>query len=129
MHAYLFTWRSPSLRRALGACHALDVPFVFGRPQPPLARPLYGFNGSAARLSHKMQHAWIRFAKSGHPGHERLPEWERYDERRATMTLGRRCELSLAPLEVKRQLVQKWTGQRPASLASTDVPNVVGSRH
>ena len=29
-HAYLFTWESPALGGALGSCHALDVPFVFG---------------------------------------------------------------------------------------------------
>jgi para-nitrobenzyl esterase len=27
--SYLFTWRSPALGGKLGACHALDIPFVF----------------------------------------------------------------------------------------------------
>ena len=26
----LFTWESPAIRGALGACHALELPFVFG---------------------------------------------------------------------------------------------------
>jgi para-nitrobenzyl esterase len=109
-HAYLFTWRPPVMRRSLGACHALDIPFVFGSMQHPLARPLTGITGSAVRLSRKMQYAWIRFAREGSPGHDRLPDWPRYDAaRRATMALGRRCALDDAPLEGERSLIDRWT--------------------
>jgi len=108
-HSYLFTWRPPAMRRALGACHALDIPFVFGSIQHPLALPLTGFSTSAARLSRKMQHAWIGFARSGLPGHERLPGWEPYDvRRRPTMVLGRRCAIAEAPLDGERELLERW---------------------
>ena len=109
-HAYLFTWRPPNLRRALGACHGLDIPFVFGAVRHPLARPLTGFSTSAARLSRKMQQAWIRFARHSDPGHYQLPDWIPYDEhRRATMLLGRTCRLADAPLEAERELLASWS--------------------
>jgi para-nitrobenzyl esterase len=109
-YAYLFTWRAPALRRALGACHALDIPFVFGSTRHPLARPLTGLTGSAVRLSRKMQHAWTRFARGSRPGHESLPVWKRYgSQRRATIILGRDCSSEDAPLEAERQLLGSWT--------------------
>ena len=29
-YAYLFDWKSPGMNGALGSCHALELPFVFG---------------------------------------------------------------------------------------------------
>jgi para-nitrobenzyl esterase len=114
-YAYLFTWHPPALRRALGACHALDVPFIFGLTNHPIARPLTGLVPSAARLSRRMQNAWISFARSGHPGHESLPVWEPYDaETRATMVFGRQCHLADAPLEPERVLWERWIEERTA---------------
>jgi para-nitrobenzyl esterase len=110
-HNYLFTWRPPTMRRAIGACHALDIPFVFGSVQHPLARPLTGFTTSATRLSQKIQQAWIQFAREGNPSHERLPRWEAYETgERHTMVLGRRCGMDHAPLEGERSLIARWKG-------------------
>jgi para-nitrobenzyl esterase len=110
VYAYLFTWHPPALRRPLGACHALEIPFVFGLTNHPLLRPLLGLAPSAARLSRRMQRAWINFARSGDPGHERLPEWRPYDpERRVTMLFGRECHPEGAPLEEERRLWERWT--------------------
>ena len=116
--SYLFVWRPPAARRALGACHAIDIPFVFGATAHPLARPLTGITAVSARLARNMQHAWDRFAREGAPGHARLPAWPRYDaERRPTMVFGRRTALSDAPLEAERALLTHWSGPdspRPA---------------
>jgi len=109
-YGYLFTWRTPLLRRALGAFHALDVPFVFGLGRSPLFRSLGSLAGSAARLAAAMQDAWAGFARSGDPGHRELPTWPRYDaSQRATMLLGRRCALAHTPLEAERRLWQHWS--------------------
>jgi para-nitrobenzyl esterase len=114
-YAYLFTWRSPSMRRALGACHALDIPFVFGSTGHPLVRPLTGLSNAASRLSRRIQHAWIEFAREGAPGHERLPSWPEYErQRRSTMIFGRDCVLGEAPLDAERQLLESWSTAAPA---------------
>jgi para-nitrobenzyl esterase len=102
-HAYLFTWRSPALDGALGACHALDLPFVFGSLADRRIRPLVGAGPRACELSQRMQDAWLRFAHGGAPGHAGLPEWPAYEaRRRATLMLGEECVVVEAPEERER---------------------------
>jgi para-nitrobenzyl esterase len=121
-HAYLFTWRPPMLRRSLGACHAIDIPFVFGATAHPLARPLTGLSAVAARLSRKMQQAWIHFAREGDPGHLRLPEWPHYEpERRSTMIFGRDCSCDDAPLDAERRLLERWSHRSAGARRSRSV--------
>ena len=108
-HSYLITWRAPALRRALGACHAIEIPFVFGNESSALARPFSGLNGDGARFARRLQQTWLAFARTGNPGHDRLPHWPRYQPaQRATMVLGRECQLSDAPLEPERALLTRW---------------------
>jgi para-nitrobenzyl esterase len=111
-YGYLFTWRPPVGRNLLGAFHALDIPFVFGSFEHPLARALTGIAPSVGRLSRKMQRSWLRFAREGRPGDHRLPTWlAATPPDRPTMTLGRRCALDRAPLEQERWLLERWSGE------------------
>jgi para-nitrobenzyl esterase len=113
---YLVTWRAAALRRALGACHAIEIPFVFGNEGHPLARPFSGLNGDGARFARRLQRSWLGFARGGDPGHDRLPTWPRYrPDGRATMILGRECSLADAPLEAERELLVTWRAERGAS--------------
>ena len=108
-YRYLVTWRAPAMRRALGAAHAIDVPFVFGAVGSTLALPLTGFSGAAQALEQNMQTAFLRFAECGNPAHDGLPEWSTYDaEARATMILGREFLLDDGPLERERVLFEEW---------------------
>jgi para-nitrobenzyl esterase len=100
VYAYLFAFAPP----VLGACHGLEIPFVFGTLREPLLRPMFAWSPSAHRLAHAMQDAWIAFARSGHPAHEGLPDWPAYDTaRRATMVLGRGCAVEELPFEDERR--------------------------
>ncbi len=111
---YMFTWRAPALRRAIGSCHAIEIPFIFGSTGSPMARPLTGLSRKAGKLSHRMQHAWVRFARNGRPGHERIPNWPSYDpERRSTLFFGRECTLEERPFEAERALLDRWLGDAP----------------
>jgi para-nitrobenzyl esterase len=93
-YSYLFTWRPPLLRRRLGACHGLELPFVFGTLRSPALRPVFGALPGARPLSDAMQRAWIEFARTGSPEHEGLPVWPAFDaEEQTTMFLGRRPEI------------------------------------
>jgi para-nitrobenzyl esterase len=92
-YAYRFDWAPPLLGTRLGACHGIELPFVFGAVLEPWLRPWVGGAAPGARkLAHRMQEAWIAFARTGHPGHPRLPYWPGYDtEKRQAMTLDRHC--------------------------------------
>jgi para-nitrobenzyl esterase len=127
VHSYLITWRAPALRRALGACHAIEIPFVFGNEGSPLARPLSGFTGEGHRFARQLQRSWLSFARTGSPGHDRLPTWPRYRTgARATMVLGRECKLSDAPLDAERALLADWGVRR--GVAGRRGPRFVAAR-
>ena len=116
MHSYLITWRAKALPRALGACHAIEIPFVFGNEGHALARPFSGLNGDGARFARRLQRSWLGFARGADPGHDRLPTWPRYRPgQRATMILGRECALADAQLEAERALLVGWKALRGAS--------------
>jgi para-nitrobenzyl esterase len=127
VHSYLITWRAPALRRSLGACHAIEIPFVFGNERSPLARPLSGFSGDGHRFARQLQRSWLAFARSGNPGHDRLPTWPRYrTSARATMVLGRECKLADAPLDAERALLAQWNVRR--GVAGRPAPRRLAAR-
>jgi len=102
-YAYLFTWPSPVLGGMLGACHALDLPFVFGTLDHAMLRPLVGKGPEARALAERIQDAWIAFARTGRPSHAGIGDWPGYEAvHRLTMILDRRCRVEAAPREVER---------------------------
>ncbi len=108
--SYLFTWRPPGVGGWIGACHAIELPFVFGWTQTPLFRSLTGLSTSARRLSLTMQHAWGSFAREGNPSHEGLPDWPGYEPvLRSTMLFGRDARVVDSPLEAERRLFESWS--------------------
>ncbi|MFX1298992.1 MAG: carboxylesterase/lipase family protein, partial [Promethearchaeota archaeon] len=105
---YLLTWASPALKGIFGACHALDLPFVFGTYANPMWDEFVGKGPEIKILSEKIMDAWIAFAHTGNPNHKGLPEWPRYDkEKRATMALGKDCKVINAHFEKERAA---WDG-------------------
>ncbi len=101
---YLFVWESPARRGALGACHALEMPFVFGTLDSPTQDRFAGTGPVVAKLSVQMMDAWLAFAKTGDPSHPEIGTWHTYDaDRRATMSFGAKTELVDAPLEDERK--------------------------
>lgn len=91
VHKYLFTWTSPALGGALGACHALEIPFVFGSAASlPGLRGFVGEGPAVEKLSREMQDAWTAFARAGDPQHTGLEPWPAFEPARAaTMVFGK----------------------------------------
>jgi len=103
-YSYLFGWRPPLLPRRVGACHGLEIPFVFGTLRDPLLRPVLGTAGGARRLSDAMQDAWVMFARSGDPSHPSLPSWPAFEAgNQATLFLGRRPHVRESAFAAARQ--------------------------
>jgi len=102
---YRFSWPTPASGGVFGACHVLELPFLFGTydqwgdfvgPDPPHA------------LGDEMRAAWVRFAATGDPNGRVLPEWPRYDlERRSIMELNEPCQVVDDPRSTIRIL---WSG-------------------
>jgi para-nitrobenzyl esterase len=103
-YAYLFTWPSPAMGGLFGACHALELPFLFGTLEHPLIRPFTGKGPAAHALAGQIQDAWIAFARTGRPAHARIGDWPAYDAaHRRTMILDRQCRVEPAPRDAERR--------------------------
>jgi para-nitrobenzyl esterase len=64
-HVYEFGWRSPACKGELGACHALELPFVF--KTLGLASGDKGFAGPTPPqdLAERIHNLWVGFARDG----------------------------------------------------------------
>jgi para-nitrobenzyl esterase len=91
-HLYGFDWTGPLFEGQMGACHTMEVPFVFGLVDEGFGRVFTGGGPEAARLSNLVMNAWLAFARSGDPSTPELGEWSRY-----ALGSERRMQLSRAP--------------------------------
>ena len=105
--AYRLDYQSPALEGALGACHALDIPFVFGTHGEMSA--FAGSGPGPDRLAEQVMDAWLAFARTGNPSTKTL-RWPAYEtEQRQTMVLNVESRVESRPRETERQC---WEGRR-----------------
>lgn len=97
---YIFTWKSPAMDGALGACHTLEMGFVFGTCDDVFC----GSGPQVQKLSMMMQDGWLAFARHGNPSCKSLGDWPPYCDNRKTMMLGRECHVEDAPYEEERRI-------------------------
>ncbi|MGZ3585055.1 MAG: carboxylesterase/lipase family protein, partial [Ktedonobacterales bacterium] len=101
-YMYEFAWRTPQFNGRLGACHALEIPFVFDTLGYG-TQTLWG-NNPPQPLADTMHAAWVAFASRGDAG------WPTYDlQRRATMRFDTTSAVVDDPLAAERIL---WESQR-----------------
>jgi carboxylesterase type B len=101
-YMYEFAWRSPQFNELLGACHTLEIAFVFDTLGNG-TEALLGTN-PPQQLADTMHAAWVAFATSGDPG------WPKYElSRRATMRFDTTSEVVDDPRSAERAL---WEGLR-----------------
>lgn len=103
--AYRLDWRSPVGEGILGACHAIDLPFVFGTHH--LTRRWVGKGADVDALAATIGDAWVTFARSGDPSTDALP-WPAFDTtHRKTVVLNHDCRVEEQPREQERRC---WDG-------------------
>jgi para-nitrobenzyl esterase len=91
---YMFTWPSPGLNGELGACHALEIPFLFNTMIDPKLKDLVGECSGYNELSNNIMDAWIAFARSGNPNNDSIPHWPPYNsETRSTMLIDEQFQV------------------------------------
>jgi len=107
-YLYLFTYASPARGGSLGSCHALEMPFVFGTTKAPTQDRFAGTGPDVERLSENMMDAWISFARTGNPAHERIGPWPPYNAAsRPTMVFDRASGVEEDPFGEERQAIEQ----------------------
>jgi para-nitrobenzyl esterase len=104
-HVYELTWPAPESGGLMGACHALDIPLLFGTYGADLGGLLFPGGRptpEAERLSVFMRGAWTAFARTGAPG------WPAHDPRtRLVQILDAEPSVAPYPEERSRRI---WEG-------------------
>jgi para-nitrobenzyl esterase len=106
---YLFTHESPARRGALGACHSVEMPFVFGTLDAPTQDRFAGTGPDVERLSGEMMDAWLGFSRNGAPDHASIAPWSLYDaQTRPTMIFGTKASTQQPnPFADERRLMER----------------------
>jgi len=99
--AYMYYWTVPSVLPLRGACHAVELAYVFGN----LDETIYTGRRADEGLSDTVMQLWTNFARTGIPSTERL-EWRPYDEkRRLTMVFSEKPYMDKDILRRQRRLL------------------------
>lgn len=99
--AYMYYWIEPSTLRFRGACHAVELAYVFGNTQETI------FTGQPAdkALAQKVMRMWASFARTGDPSIDGF-EWPQYDiGQRQTAVLSKDLKLHGDVLSKQRKLL------------------------
>lgn len=97
-HVYEFGWRSTAYKGELGACHAMELPFVFDTLATVRGPKGLAGGDPPQELATRINRIWVDFARSGE-----LP-WPAYDERRFAYTLDTGVVAPEQPLPAERFL-------------------------
>lgn len=87
---YQFNWPSPTTD--LGACHCIELPFLFGDRDAWAQAPMFrgASDGDYQHISRTMRAGWSAFVRTGSPNDAGLLHWPTYEEpERITMTFDR----------------------------------------
>ncbi len=103
---YNYYWTMPGEDETTGACHAIELIYVFNNPQ------VTTYNGDIynRELADAVQDMWVNFARTGDPGTEAIT-WQAYDaQTRMTMILGEDVHMESGLKEGQRKLVEPLLG-------------------
>lgn len=90
VYGYIFTYESPVMDGVGMAWHCAEIPYIFNNAG--LVDTATGGGDAAFALADKMSSAWINFARSGNPNHDRLPDWPAFtSDTGATMIFDNTC--------------------------------------
>ena len=89
-NAYLYYWTYPSSIPNFGACHAVELSYVFNNLH---CTEIIGEKNINYKLAEVSQNMWANFARNGDPSTEDC-KWEKYDSKNDyCMVFGKEAEL------------------------------------
>ncbi len=98
---FMYYWEERSHLRFLGACHAVELAYVFGN----IEDTVYTGKPADPALSRQVQNQWVRFAETGDPGTPEMP-WPAYEPNtRWTMALRSKSRLVQDPMPDEREIL------------------------
>ena len=107
-NTYMYYWTKESAIPHYGACHAVELSYVFNNLEDTI------FTGENAdpSLAETVQEMWVNFAKTGNPSTEEHV-WDPYDMKtRNTMILGDRIYPESDPMGKQRKLIEPLLAYR-----------------
>jgi para-nitrobenzyl esterase len=106
VYAAQFNWENPNAGGVLGACHVVDVPFVFGVTGTPVGQYFTGGGAQAEALSLQVMAAWAAFARCGAPAGIDGVAWPAYGAQRQAMGIGPAAALTVMPASA---VLEHWS--------------------
>jgi para-nitrobenzyl esterase len=101
--AYRFDYPAPEDNHRLGACHGVEIPFVFDTISGDHARPRIGDAPSRA-VADQVHQVWVNFITNGDPG------WPAYDT--MSRTTGLLTDTITAAADPSADERARWSGIR-----------------
>ena len=100
-NAYMYYFKEPSAIKFRGACHAVELAYVFGN----IDETIYTGKPADKQLSDTVMKMWANFARTGNPSVVGI-NWKRYTvPERATMILDKNPRLKNDILKNQRKLL------------------------
>ena len=101
-NTYLYLWTYPGEDETLGACHNIELSYIFNN----LQETLFTGNKVSPELANKAQEMWINFARTGNPSTSEY-NWEKYDSNtRKTMFIGEQIKMVEDYKGEQRELIE-----------------------
>jgi len=97
--SYFFTWPTPVFGGILGACHGLDIPFVFDNLSAPNVEFFIGESPAHRHLAETLAGSLVAFARDG------KTDWQTTEGKRTTLQIDQRNEVVVDP---ERPLYDLW---------------------
>jgi para-nitrobenzyl esterase len=97
--SYFFTWPTPVFGGVLGACHGLDIPFVFDNVTVPGVEMFIGQSSAHRPIADALAGALLNFARTGEA------PWQATDSKRTAWQIDERTDVLVDP---ERALYDLW---------------------
>ncbi|MCR5624371.1 MAG: carboxylesterase family protein [Lachnospiraceae bacterium] len=121
-NVYMYYWEYPSALKHMGACHAVELAYVFNN----LTDTIYTGNDINTNLANVVQDMWVNFARTGDPGTDDY-EWKTYDTtERNTMILGDKIRNEKDPLSEGRKYISPTAGYYVSGAYEGVLEKVIG---